>query len=239
MYSTVFNESDALKFAEFSGDWNPLHTDREVAEKTICGAPLVHGMDLVIYALSHLYPKNDNAILDSLFVEYKSPVRWGDEIDIEMDDGLVRVNTEGTQAITIFPKKYGFNLQHKFSDPDFVLPNQLVYKYALEDIRKMVDDAYTGLVITPVSKRAYQFFAPEGTIAPYVITDLLNVSRIVGTRCPGYRSLCLAIALHRRKDPGQPGMMHYHPFELKGRELYLHVEGTTLVGNVRVLVRPD
>ena len=34
---------DAIKFAQLSGDWNPLHTDAEYASKTIYKTPVLHG----------------------------------------------------------------------------------------------------------------------------------------------------------------------------------------------------
>ena len=37
-------ESDLVMFAAFSGDWHPLHTDREWAQKGPFGQRIAHGM---------------------------------------------------------------------------------------------------------------------------------------------------------------------------------------------------
>ena len=42
-YSKTFTEEDVIKFAEATGDFNPIHFDEEYAGQTIFGARIVHG----------------------------------------------------------------------------------------------------------------------------------------------------------------------------------------------------
>ena len=37
-------EADIVNFAMLSGDWNPLHTDAEIAKSTVFGERIAHGM---------------------------------------------------------------------------------------------------------------------------------------------------------------------------------------------------
>ena len=54
-----FNWADQLRFAELSGDTNPMHIDALAARRTEAGAPVVHGVHAVLWALNRLAEESD------------------------------------------------------------------------------------------------------------------------------------------------------------------------------------
>jgi NAD(P)-dependent dehydrogenase (short-subunit alcohol dehydrogenase family) len=46
-----FNLADQERFAAVSGDYNPVHVDPILARRTLAGAPVVHGVHLLLWAL--------------------------------------------------------------------------------------------------------------------------------------------------------------------------------------------
>ena len=50
----AFTDVDQERFARLSGDWNPMHMDPVVARRTQAGAPVVHGVHLVLWVLESL-----------------------------------------------------------------------------------------------------------------------------------------------------------------------------------------
>lgn len=42
-YSFSFTQEDVIKFAEISGDYNPLHLDEVYAARTVFRRPIIHG----------------------------------------------------------------------------------------------------------------------------------------------------------------------------------------------------
>ncbi len=49
--SRRFNLADQERFANISGDRNPMHLDPILARRTQAGAPVVHGVHLLLWAL--------------------------------------------------------------------------------------------------------------------------------------------------------------------------------------------
>src|SRR6516225_9452986 len=47
----IFTNKDQSEFARLSGDHNPMHMDEIAARRTPAGAPIVHGMHALIWAL--------------------------------------------------------------------------------------------------------------------------------------------------------------------------------------------
>jgi 3-hydroxybutyryl-CoA dehydratase len=80
-------ESDVLRFAEVTGDRNPIHLDPEYANKTRFKERIAHGMltaSLISAVISTrlLGPGN---IYVSQSLEFKAPVKLGDVIQAEVE----------------------------------------------------------------------------------------------------------------------------------------------------------
>jgi len=80
-------ESDVIRFAEVTGDRNPIHLDPEYASKTRFKERIAHGMltaSLISAVISTrlLGPGN---IYVSQSLEFKAPVKLGDVIQAEVE----------------------------------------------------------------------------------------------------------------------------------------------------------
>lgn len=56
----TFNDADQVRFASASGDRNPMHIDVLAARRTPAGEPVVHGMNLLLWALDSLAATTHN-----------------------------------------------------------------------------------------------------------------------------------------------------------------------------------
>ncbi|MFH1092141.1 MAG: MaoC/PaaZ C-terminal domain-containing protein [Pseudomonadota bacterium] len=86
-HGRTITEADIVNFCMFSGDWYPLHSDKEYAAKTPFGQRIAHGM-LVLSATSGLWPLKDMAIvafygLDK--VRFLAPTMIGDTLYVEIE----------------------------------------------------------------------------------------------------------------------------------------------------------
>ena len=85
-FSRTITAEDVRKFAEVSGDDNPLHLDPEYAAGTPFGQPIVHGaflLAVVSKVLGRDYPGH-GAVAVSLSSRFLRPVPVGSEITVEV-----------------------------------------------------------------------------------------------------------------------------------------------------------
>ncbi len=83
----VITESDVYRFAEISGDTNPLHIDKEYAATTIFKERVAHGMltaGLISAAIGTKLPGVGTIYL-SQTLQFTAPVKIGDEIEAEVE----------------------------------------------------------------------------------------------------------------------------------------------------------
>ena len=80
-------ESDVLRFAEVTGDKNPIHIDAEYARQTRFKERIAHGMltaSLISAVIGTRLPGPGN-IYVSQSLEFKAPVKFGDVIEAEVE----------------------------------------------------------------------------------------------------------------------------------------------------------
>lgn len=105
VFSKTISESDVYQFAGISGDFYPLHVNKEIAEKTRFGQRIAHGV-LTTGLISTVLgtplqgPGVGNAVEMQLLLNFTAPVFFGDTITAEAeviekieDKRIVRVKT--------------------------------------------------------------------------------------------------------------------------------------------------
>lgn len=80
----VITEEDITKFADVSGDYNPLHMDEDYASKTPFGQRIAHGALTASY-ISGILGNNlpgPGAIFTGLSMRFRRPVYIGSEVTV-------------------------------------------------------------------------------------------------------------------------------------------------------------
>lgn len=99
-FKRIITASDLEKFAELSGDFNPLHMDEDFASKTRFKKRVVHGMLLgaFISRLIGMHMVGKHALYLGQDIIFKKPAFIGDELEIE---GIVDSKVESTKIVVI------------------------------------------------------------------------------------------------------------------------------------------
>ncbi|MDT5096727.1 MAG: hypothetical protein QOC76_464 [Mycobacterium sp.] len=97
-------ESDLVGFAMLSGDWNPIHTDREFATDTIYGQPVVYGLLSLIMMTglmdrSGIFSGSAIAMLDITEWRFEKPVFVGDTLSATVEIVSKRLTSSGDRGV--------------------------------------------------------------------------------------------------------------------------------------------
>jgi 3-hydroxybutyryl-CoA dehydratase len=81
-FAKVVAPADVVRFAEVTGDYNPVHLDQAYAAKTIFKTPIAHGMLTAGYisAVFGIEMPGPGAIYVSQTLNFRAPVRIGDRV---------------------------------------------------------------------------------------------------------------------------------------------------------------
>lgn len=100
----TITETDVVQFAQLSGDYNPLHTDRVFAATTAFGEPIAHGL-LALSIATGLVGRLgifDGTVIAFLGIEqwaFKKPVLMGDTVHVRIRIDSMRPTSDGKRGI--------------------------------------------------------------------------------------------------------------------------------------------
>ena len=78
-----FTAERQTEFAALSGDWNPLHVDPVFSRRTQGGAPVVHGMNILVLCLDALAKHCPNlSVPAQVAAQFVRPIYSGDRARI-------------------------------------------------------------------------------------------------------------------------------------------------------------
>ena len=86
-FDKTISDEDVKKFAEVTGDFNPLHLDEEFAKTTMFGGRIAHGMigaGIISGGLAMYLPGTGTTYLGQE-LSFKNPVRIGETIHVELE----------------------------------------------------------------------------------------------------------------------------------------------------------
>jgi len=99
----TFNHAAQTRFADVSGDHNPMHVDALQARRTQAGAPVVHGIHLLLWALDSLAAAQPHLPpFHSLRAQFKTFVYLDELVEVEFTqqrDGGFRLSLNVANAL--------------------------------------------------------------------------------------------------------------------------------------------
>ena len=239
--SRAFTLSDQAAFARLSGDENPMHIDPVLSRRMLFGAPVVHGVHLLLWALEHLCAGMSGAHkLDSLKVAFETPVLVEHQAVLKID----AIGADTFRAVIRVGAKTAVRITAVISEGSWAgaWPAEREPIRDCRDTRPEELADRSGAIPLELSAeilaRQFPFVAvilPRGQIA-----ILLASTRLVGMECPGLRSIYSALALQFSGSTARSGSLTYRTRNFDERfslvQMALSCDGVT--GEAAAFVRP-
>ncbi|MFA4994185.1 MAG: SDR family NAD(P)-dependent oxidoreductase [Bdellovibrionales bacterium] len=232
------------RFAQASGDWNPVHMDPLAARRTQTGGQVLHGMNGALLCLDFFAKHDPHARLCSkINISFSNPVYVGETISFEIDrrEGdkihlATRVN--GTTVTTI---KLAF-------DPSADFPALPLAEKAQNHIprQKPVDQSFAQLEQTVGIDNGYPLCRAASALFPDAsrwlgsarVAALAALSPVVGMKCPGLHSLFLGADIGLTPVAPEAKLTYtLRSADNRFRRLGIRVAGGGIDGTVAALVR--
>ncbi|MET3528138.1 SDR family NAD(P)-dependent oxidoreductase [Phenylobacterium koreense] len=236
-----FTVEDQVHFARLSGDVNPMHMDANFARRTQMGAPVVHGVHGVLWALEEIC-RRESPDLNALKVNFSGPVYVGDAATAVLGKRSgsqlrVQVQVDGATATTI---TLGLGEPARGSVPVVSAPEgpnwpKEPIPLKLEEMR-----GRSGAIefATSESEIAEAFPALSSCISPRRVAAVAALSRVVGMICPGMHSIFSGFSLAFTGDAAG-NRLEYATTEIdeRFRMVRLTVAGGGIEGELTALAR--
>jgi len=99
-FKKTITQAEVMKFAELSGDYNPLHSDPEFGARSQFGQNIVHGMLGASFfsTLVGMYCPGKQSLYLSQTLQFKKPLFYNDQIIVR---GTVTDKQDSVQVIIL------------------------------------------------------------------------------------------------------------------------------------------
>lgn len=240
--------AESFAFAEFSGDYNPLHVDPVAARRTQFGSTVVHGIHAVLKAVDELsdacLPREQE--IHSATATFQNPVRTGTPVrataNLPDSDGRLRIVAEsaGRPAFTLTlklapPPASGRSPAPRTGRPEREPPTAASFPPGVE----------SGAVPLRLDTDRLRTLFPRLARRPDTawIADLAATTRIVGMECPGLDSIYSGFKLARiaasdRPTHAESMIWRVDRLDPRFRLARLAVNGAHFAGTLETFFRP-
>jgi len=238
-----FLEADQGWFAALSGDCNPIHMDAVAARRTPAGAPVVHGMHAVLWALDWIAStglmRHSLATLEARFLKF---IYVGSEATLTLrrvsEDSLdAEICADGLVAIVL---KLGFgNVSTIGGAPRDAQLLDVPAQPLAPDVAELAGSR--GILASAGGEKYAEAFPDAArSFGVAQVEELARLSTLVGMVCPGLQSIFSSAKVTFGAATGRSGGLGFQveSVDERFRLVALAVTGSGLFGDITAFSRP-
>jgi acyl dehydratase len=245
IFTHRFSLDQQLRFAELSGDANPLHVDPLEARRTLLGAPAGHGMHLVLLALRALHETETGHLrVSAIHCHFRNPVLVGDSVEFRVKNAHAKSSDAKARSVDGYVESdIAFEMRVELE------PSIAADEDAVPDLRPTALQDWTfpdlagmsGVLPVGIAPNLARSLFPDlvDKLGLPVLAELLALTRLVGMRCPGRHSLFSRFDVSIRAGAA-PCELQFRvtAADERFKRVTILVEGARLTGKLIAFLRP-
>ncbi|RYG19525.1 MAG: hypothetical protein EON96_02785 [Caulobacteraceae bacterium] len=238
MTHRTFSLADQIDFATLSGDFNPLHVDPVRARRLMFGAPAVHGVHTLLWALDQWSKgREDSVALREIKAVFPRPLKVDQTVEflVRKNDGQkVRlVALSGTDTVA----RIDFEWATVSGEPPFLRNDTFS---PTQPVEHHVYDGLQGELPLSLDRALAARLLPHLTarLAPEQIATLLACTRLVGMESPGLHSVFSELNLGFADRDVAPIGWSVTQTDTRFGLLVMALGGSGVTGEIRAFIRP-
>lgn len=241
----IFSLADQQEFATVSGDHNPLHLDAIAARRTQAGAPVVHGIHLLLWSLDILSAQQIDLLpMRTMRVRFSKFVYLNELVAVQLtehNDRLAKlsISLNGTPVAQIVIE-FGEEVPQKTVAPDEPLPRLSLPAAALDlDFDAMASLSGRLPFASPPNTVATLFPAASKWLGRQSIAVLAATTNLVGMVCPGLHSIYSSLFIESRVESRPADVLDFRVIstDRRFRMVRIAIAGADLVGTIDSFAR--
>ena len=237
----TFTEADQAQFAAVSGDRNPVHLDAVLARRTQAGAPVVHGVHLLLWGLDAL-ARAEPVLppMRRLKAHFKHFAAVDERVAVTATRTEASVRLDFMAAgMTVAQLVVDFGAAVQAGE---ALSGEAVPAPA--EAHDLSFDAMAGMsgrlaFASPPGAIGAMFPAASGWLGPRRVAALAATTLLVGMVCPGLHSIYAGLTAEACDEPVPEDRLSFRvtATEPRFRSVRMTVAGGGLAGDVQSYVR--
>jgi hypothetical protein len=212
----TFETAEVDRFAQLSGDFNPLHCDPVAARRRLGGHQLVHGLFVTLWALNDALPEGGPCRFKRIKASFGKPISVG----MQIESHIKSAEPSGPQVIEIVEPSAS-------SVPRFHIEFEVVHAQAASSLPPLppsgeapptcIEHDYdsaagcSGELALFLDPEEFEAIFPR--LAKHIPADqaaaLLATTRLIGMQCPGLHSIFQSLEIDFNEAPETRGPVTY------------------------------
>ena len=241
----AFNHKDQVRFASASGDHNPMHVDVLKARRTQAGAPVVHGMNLLLWAFDSLAAATPNLLpLRSFKAQFYNFVHLEEVVHADLTQHeptraslTISVDDVARSKITL---EFGEAIRTSLDWTSVSLDQIAVSSVALDSTYESMRERSGYLKFILTEQDSDDLF-PSATkwLGHRRISAIAATTYLVGMVCPGLHSIYRGLDVEICAESNSPRTLAFRVVRTdeRFRLIELEISGGDITGMVRTFAR--
>jgi len=238
----IFSMKDQESFSHISVDFNPIHTDPEVARRLLFGEVVVHGVHSLLWAIDCILSKFPNLVMREIDALFLKPIFLNQKIKLYCkpnNSGNIRaIISLKNEELSIF--KFSFDSLQESENSNNTIPNSSPLTKICKNMSANDISNSEGIIDLFLSKNSEKLFPNicKHSI-PSKLAILLATSRLVGMECPGLNSLFTRLKVSfSQSQKGQSFVYNVQKYNKRFGLLQMHLESDDFTGKIETFLRP-